>query len=139
MNEVRCLKVAFGMEDDERLVDAHYGDSEFFGIYAVCEGGTVRLIEKRPNKAKDFEEDESGGHGDPRKFKAVVSQLLDVDVLAAFRMGPNFLRIRDKTNKVAFFTRTRDLKLALQRVVENFNDLWEQVQVKKAEKPPIEE
>ena len=135
---MRCLKVAFGMEDDEKLIDAHYGDSKFFAIYEICEDGSVKLLEKRHNKARDFkEEDES--HGDPRKFKAVVSQLLDVDVLAAFRMGPNFLRIRDRTNKVAFFTRTRDLKLALQRVIENFDGLWEQVQVKKAEKPPIGE
>ncbi|KUH34773.1 dinitrogenase iron-molybdenum cofactor [Thermococcus celericrescens] len=135
---MRCLKVAFGMENDETLIDAHYGDSEFFAIYEVYENGSVKLLEKRHNRAKDFEE-EDDGHGDPRKFKAVVSQLLDVDVLAAFRMGPNFLRIRDKTNKVAFFTRTRDLKIALQRVVENFDDLWEQTQAKKAEKPPIEE
>ncbi|WP_148883576.1 NifB/NifX family molybdenum-iron cluster-binding protein [Thermococcus aciditolerans] len=135
---MRCLKVAFGMENDETLIDAHYGDSEFFAIYEVYENGSVKLLEKRHNRAKDFEE-EDDGHGDPRKFKAVVSQLLDVDVLVAFRMGPNFLRIRDKTNKVAFFTRTRDLKIALQRVVENFDDLWEQTQAKKAEKPPIEE
>ena len=135
---MRCLKVAFGMENDETLIDAHYGDSEFFAIYEVCEDGSARLLEKRHNKAKDFEEEDEG-HGDPRKFKAVVGQLLDVDVLAAFRMGPNFLRIRDKTNKVAFFTRTRDLKLALQRFIENFDDLYSQVQAKKAEKPPIEE
>ncbi|ASJ13844.1 NifB/NifX family molybdenum-iron cluster-binding protein [Thermococcus radiotolerans] len=135
---MRCLKVAFGMENDETLIDAHYGDSEFFAIYEICEDGSVKLLEKRHNKAKDFEEEDEG-HGDPRKFKAVVSQLLDVDVLAAFRMGPNFLRIRDKTNKVAFFTRTRDLNLALQRFIENFDDLYSQVQAKKAEKPPIEE
>ncbi len=136
--EKRCLKVAFGMEDDEHLIDAHYGDSEFFAIYEICENGSVKLLEKRHNKAKDFEEEE---HGDPRKFRAVVGQLLDVDVLAAFRMGPNFLRIRDKTNKVAFFTRTRDLKLALQRFVEDFDDLWERVQEKKRaiEKPILEE
>ncbi|MBC7094325.1 NifB/NifX family molybdenum-iron cluster-binding protein [Thermococcus sp.] len=135
---MRCLKVAFGMKDDETLTDAHYGDSEFFVIYKVCEDGSVKLIEKRPNKAKDFEE-KNDDHGDLRKFKVVVGQLLEVDVLAAFRMGPNFLRIRDRTNKVAFFTRTRDLKLALQRIIENFDDLWGQVQAKKAEKSPIEE
>ena len=140
MSGKRCLKVAFGMEDDERLIDAHYGDSEFFAIYEVCDDGSFKLLEKRHNKAKDFEEHDEG-HGDPRKFKAVVSQLLDVDVLAAFRMGPNFLRIRDKTNKVAFFTKTRDLKSALQRIVENFDELWEQVQEKKRAigKPIVEE
>ena len=141
MSEGKCLRVAFGMEDEEHLINAHYGDSEFFGIYEICVDGSIKLLEKRHNKAKDFEEEENGGHGDPRKFKAVVSQLLDVDVLAAFRMGPNFLRIRDKTNKVAFFTRTRDLQLALQRFVENFDELWKQVGEKKMviEKPIIEE
>ncbi|ASJ11111.1 dinitrogenase iron-molybdenum cofactor [Thermococcus sp. P6] len=127
---MRCLKVAFGMENDETLVDAHYGDSEFFAIYEVCEDGSVKLLEKRVNKAKDFEE-EDDGHGDPRKFKAVVGQLMDVDVLAAFRMGPNFLRIRDNTNKAVFFTRTRELSVALQRLVENFDSLWAEVQEKK--------
>jgi len=124
---VRCLKVAFGMENDETLIDAHYGDSEFFLIYEVCENESIKLLDRRNNRAKDIEEEE---HGDPRKFKAVISQLMDVDVLAAFRMGPNFLRIRNQSNKVAFFTRTRDLKLALQRIVENFEELWKQVQEK---------
>ena len=125
---MRCLKVAFGMEDDEKLIDAHYGDSNFFAIYDVCEDGSYRLLEKRINKAKEVEEEE---HGDPKKFRAIVELLEDVDVLAAFRMGPNFLRIRDQSDKVAFFTRTRDLKVALQRVIENFDELWRQVQEKK--------
>ncbi|MDV3104608.1 NifB/NifX family molybdenum-iron cluster-binding protein [Thermococcus waiotapuensis] len=136
---MRCLKVAFGMEGEETLTDAHYGDSEFFAIYEICEDGSVKLLEKRPNKARDFEEKHDEGHGDPEKFKAVLGQLLDVDVLAAFRMGPNFLRIRDKTKKVAFFTRTRDLRLALQRVFEDFEELWEQVQEKRTVRKPIDE
>ena len=102
---MRCLKVAFGMGNDKKLIDAHYGDSEFFAIYEVCEDGSVRLIEERPNSARDFEEE---GHGDPRKFKAVVSQLLDVDVLAAFRMGPNFLRIKEKPAR-PFSSRARGI------------------------------
>ncbi|MFA4700461.1 NifB/NifX family molybdenum-iron cluster-binding protein [Pyrococcus kukulkanii] len=128
---MRCLKVAFGMEDDEKLIDAHYGDSNFFAIYEVCEDGSYRWLEKRTNKAKEMEEEDEG-HGDPRKFRAIIEQLKDVDVLAAFRMGPNFLRIRDQSDKVAFFTRTRDLKVALQRVIENFDELWKQVQEKKS-------
>lgn len=133
MNERQCLRVAFGMENDTTLIDSHYGDSNFFAIYEICEDGDITLIEKRYNKAKDFKED-NDRHGDPRKFKAVISQLLDIDVLAAFRMGPNFLRIRDKTNKVPFFTKTRDLNLSLHRIVENFDELWNQVQTKKKEK-----
>ena len=131
MVEKRCLKVAFGMEDDEHLIDAHYGDSEFFAIYKICEDGGIKLLEKRPNRAKDFKEEEDKGHGDPRKFRTVINQLSDMDVLAAFRMGPNFIRIRDSTDKVVFFTQTREMNIALRRVVENFDDLWGQVQAKK--------
>ena len=133
MNERQCLRVTFGMENDTTLIDSHYGDSNFFAIYEIYKDGDITLIEKRYNKAKGFKEDDDR-HGDPRKFKAVISQLLDIDVLAAFRMGPNFLRIRDKTNKVPFFTKTRDLNLSLHRIVENFDELWNQVQTKKKEK-----
>jgi len=144
MNERQCLRVAFGMENDTTLIDSHYGDSNFFAIYEISDllpalkgeafkRKKITLIEKRYNKAKGFKEDDNR-HDDPRKFKAVISQLLDIDVLAAFRMGPNFLRIRDKTNKVPFFTKTRDLNLSLHRIVENFDELWNQVQTKKKEK-----
>ncbi|NJE07083.1 dinitrogenase iron-molybdenum cofactor [Thermococcus sp. M39] len=128
---MRKLRVAFGMENEGKLTDAHYGDSEFFLIYEILEDGTAKLLEKRPNRAKGMEEHDEG-HGDPRKFRAIIEQLKDVDVLAAFRMGPNFLRIRDQSNKVAFFTSTRDLNLALQRVIERFEELWKQVEEKKS-------
>ncbi len=70
------MRVAFGMEDDEHLTEGHYGDSKFFLIYEIDERG-IRLIEKRENKAADMEEAE---HGDVNKFKAVIAQLMDVDV-----------------------------------------------------------
>lgn len=113
------MRVAFGMEDDEHLTAGHYGDSRFFLIYDI-ENGEARFVEKRPNRAADMAEEE---HGDVRKFRAVISQLEDVDVLAAFRMGPNFVRIRDNTNKKVFFTRTRDLKEALKRLMEEIDKL----------------
>ncbi|WP_324735350.1 NifB/NifX family molybdenum-iron cluster-binding protein [Thermococcus sp. SY098] len=128
---MRKLRIAFGMENEGKLTDGHYGDSEFFLIYEILENGTAKLLEKRSNRAKKMEEHESE-HGDLRKFRAIIEQLKDVDVLAAFRMGPNFLRIRDQSNKVAFFTNTRDLNLALQRVIESFEELWKQVEEKKS-------
>jgi len=112
------MKVAFGMDDDLHLCAGHYGDSRFFLIYEVS-GGEARFLEKRVNNAADMEEME---HGDPRKFRAVLSQLDDVDALAAYRMGPNFVRIRDTTEKKVFFTRTRDLEEALKRVIEEIGN-----------------
>jgi len=128
---VRCLKVAFGMEDEKMLTEAHYGDSNFFLIYKICDDGSIELLEKRENKAKTMREEDER-HGDPGKFRAIINQLEEVDVLAAFRMGPNFLRIKDKTNKVVFFTRTRDLESAIRRVVEHFEELLEEVREKKS-------
>ena len=54
----------------------------------------------------------------------------DRDVLAAFRMGPNYLRIRDNSDKVPFITGTKKLSEALSRVAANFNRLWEEKQKK---------
>ncbi len=107
------MKVAFGMEDDKNLTDGHYGDSKYFLIYEF-DGEKFRLVEKRENKAASMNEE---AHGDIKKFKAVISQLEDVDVLAAFRMGPNFLRIKGNTTKKVIFTKTRELEKALEVVV----------------------
>ncbi len=113
------MRVAFGMEDNEHLTEGHYGDSKFFLIYEIDENG-IKMVEKRENKAADIEEAE---HGDVNKFKAVIAHLMDVDVLAAYRMGPNFVRIKEKTNKRVFLTRNRDLNRALERLRENFEKL----------------
>ncbi len=107
-------RVAFGMEDEKKLTDGHYGDSKFFLIYEI-EDGKIRFVERRENKAADIEEAE---HGDVNKFKAVISQLGDVDILAAYRMGPNFVRIKNNTKKRVIFTKTRDLEEAIKRVIE---------------------
>lgn len=131
---MRILKVAFKLNRNNELTEEHFGDSDKFAIYEISDDGSVKLIEYRENKAKDIEEDHSEHHGDPKKLKAVISQLHDVDVLAGFIMGPNLLRIKRNSDKVPFLTRTRDLNLAIKRVIENFNELWSQVNSKKSEK-----
>ena len=45
-------------------------------------------------------------------------------------MGPNYLRIRDNSDKVPFITGTKKLNEALSRVAANFNRLWEEKQKK---------
>jgi len=124
---MRKLRVAFGMDDEEMLSSNHLGDSAFYSIYDIYEDGSYVFVEHRENLAKNVVE---AKHGDPRKFKAVVELLKDVDVLAAFRMGPNYLRIRDNSDKVPFITGTKKLNEALSRVAANFNRLWEEKQKK---------
>ncbi|RLE95823.1 MAG: dinitrogenase iron-molybdenum cofactor [Thermoprotei archaeon] len=124
---MRKLRVAFGMDNEEMLSSNHFGDSAFYSIYDIYEDGSYVFVEQRENLAKNVAEER---HGDPRKFKAVVELLKDVDVLTAFRMGPNYLRIRDNSGKVPFITGTKKLSEALSRVAANFNRLWEEKQKK---------
>ena len=112
---VMAMIVAFGMENERVMFDGHYGDSKFFAIYEITPRGEVKFVEKRSNEAKDVEEEE---HGDVNKFRAVISQLKDVDLLAAYRMGPNFLRIKENTNKEVFFTRTKDFSKAMENLLQ---------------------
>ena len=128
---MRKLRVAFGMEDEKTLSPEHFGDSKFFLIYDVFENGTYTLVGKRINTARKIAE---RVHGDPRKFKAVVELLKNVDILAAFRMGPNFLRIRDQSDKVPFITGTRKLDEALEKIVKNFEKLFIESEKKKMNK-----
>ncbi|MGB9759899.1 MAG: NifB/NifX family molybdenum-iron cluster-binding protein [Thermoproteota archaeon] len=120
---MRKLRVAFGMGSNSLLSDEHFGDSEFYFIYDVYEDHHYEFIERRENTAKNVEEKR---HGDPRKFIAVVQMLRDVDVLAAFRMGPNYVQIKNNSDKVPFITGTKKLEEALAKVSENFNKLWEE-------------
>ncbi|MVT13153.1 MAG: hypothetical protein GPW16_02570 [Euryarchaeota archaeon] len=41
-------------------------------------------------------------------------------------MGPNFLNIRDKSNKIPYLTRTRNIKESIDLVKNNFEFLWEE-------------
>ncbi len=116
------LKVAFGVDNGE-LFDGHFGDAPSFWIYEVTLDG-YRLLEKRPNTTEEEEEEEHGHHhGNPAKFRAIYSILKDVDVWAAFRMGPNYVRIVKETDKVPFITGTRKLQEALDRVRRKYLSL----------------
>ena len=108
------MKVAVGMMNEKMLTDDHFGESEFYLIFK-WDGNNWKLLERRENKAKTVEE---RMHGDPRKFKAVIAQLEDVDVLLAYRMGPNIKRIIEHTNKIPIVTKNRELEKALNDLTE---------------------
>ncbi|MGQ4832295.1 MAG: NifB/NifX family molybdenum-iron cluster-binding protein [Candidatus Asgardarchaeia archaeon] len=110
--------VAVGTDDGVLLADKHFGDSKYFYIYKL-ENGDWKLVEIRENKTLEIEEDESYDHGDPRKFRKVIDLLKDVDILVAFRMGPNYKRIVQNTDKKPFLAGTRDIQQALQKLKAN--------------------
>ncbi len=111
----RPLIVAVGVDGNE-LYDGHFGDSPEFLIFR-CSFDGCELVEKRKNTTEVEEEEEhEPHHGNPKKFRAVLSLLSDTDVWVAFRMGPNYLRIVRESDKVPFLAGTKNLEEALERV-----------------------
>ncbi len=124
--------MAFGLEDELTLTGEHFGDARFFRVYDIYEDGRVEFVEDRENRTPEEEEHEEH-HGDPRKFQAVIETLRDCDILAGFRMGPNFLRIRDNSDKVPYITGKQKLREAVAKILLDFDKLWEQVREKRAD------
>ncbi len=128
------LRVAVGSNDKIHFNTSHFGESRYFIIYDVYENGSIIFKEIRVNNASDMEEEM---HGDPRKFKAVISQLTDVDVLLAYAMGPNFKRIIGNSNKVPYIVkgtsrRTKRVVDGLKEALEKFESLYKESQLRKA-------
>ncbi len=128
------LVIAIGTVDGKRLTKEHFGDSNIYAIYRVYRDGKIERIEDRHNTAKDVEERQ---HGDPKKFRAVLEILKDVDVLVAWAMGPNYVRIRDKSDKVPYILKgearkTMSVDDAVKEVVERFDEIYEMVKRKKS-------
>ncbi len=104
-----ALRVAVATDDGVNLTRSHFGDAKFYHIYELEPGKEPRLVEVRENRTRDLEEQ---GHGDPRKFRAVIQLLSDVDVFIAWVMGPNFVRVRDQSDKIPFLIRGPDKTIA---------------------------
>ncbi len=125
---MRKLRVSLGMDDENSLSGKHFGDSDFFLIYDIYENGDTIFIEKRKN-----EHMEESVHGDFEKFKKIIKLLEDVDILVAYRMGPNFLNIKERSNKIPYITRTRNFEESLLLVKKNFQYLWNEKLKKNSE------
>jgi len=117
-----ALKVAVATDDGVNLTRSHFGDAKFYYIYELGPDKEPRLIEVRENSTRDIEEQ---GHGDPRKFQAVIELLADVDVFIAWVMGPNFVRIRDQSDKTPFLVRGADKTItgALREFLEKHSEM----------------
>jgi len=125
---IPMIRVAVGVDDDEtRLSEEHFGDAKYYLIYEVKEDGSYRLVEKRVNTVREMEERE---HGDPRKFRAVVELLSDVDVFLAGRMGPNFLRVRESRHFPIVVGR-KTVEEALSILVSRLDEVLEEVRRRK--------
>lgn len=129
----RILRVAAGSNDKVNFNTSHFGESKYFMIYEIYDNEKIVFKEARVNNASDMEEEM---HGDPRKFKVVISQLTDIDILLAYAMGPNFKRILENSNKIPYIVKgvarkTKQVIDGLKEMLEKFDELYEEVSVKK--------
>lgn len=127
----RKFRIAVGMLNEHELTKEHFGDSKFYWIIDVYETGEMKFIEKRTNTTLEVEEDHEEHHGDPRKFRAVVELLRDVDVMVFYAAGPNYLRIKNQSHLVPFHVNTRNLDEVLELVKNNFDKIYTEVIAKR--------
>lgn len=110
---------AIGLKNDNELTDEHFGDSVYFDIYELTEN-SIKYI-KRINNVKV----EERMHGDPNKANAIGGLLKEVDILVAFRMGPNILRMKKRF--VPVIINTQDIKKVEKTLVLNFDKISKEV------------
>lgn len=122
------LIVAMGTDDRKSLTENHFGDSKYFAIYKVDNKGW-ELLEYRKNRSP-----EERMHGDPLKAGSIMEQLKGVDVLLAHAMGPNFIRIRDKSPFLPIISRERDMERALSLLKERLDYVSSAIEAKRNEK-----
>jgi len=118
------LTVAFSTDDGETLkTDDHAGMAKFFDVYRYT-NGQVEFVERRENSKYDG--DESMRHGDPKKAKKSLDALVDVDVWASPRFGPNLPRLLKKLTAVV--VRVDTLEEGVDLVGQHLDEIREQVQ-----------
>jgi len=86
------MKVAFAMNDENKITESHFGDAQFYEIYEISES-QEKFITRIMNTTEEEE-----GHADPKKAKGVMSLFKgeDVRLVVSKVFGPNIKRIRKK-------------------------------------------
>ena len=110
---------AIGLKNDDEITDRHFGDSVYFDIYELTQN-SIKYI-KRINNVKV----EERMHGDPNKANAIGDLLKEANILVAFSMGPNILRMKKKF--VPVIINTQDIKKVEKTLVVNFDKISKEV------------
>jgi len=119
---MKKILVAFATNNGKEFMDRHFGDADFYDIYAIDENRADFV--KRINNTVDKEE----VHADPEKAKG-VSRLLkkeNVKVVVSKIFGPNIKRIKKKF--VCIVMNDGSLDDSMNRLCKNIRivmDEWE--------------
>jgi predicted Fe-Mo cluster-binding NifX family protein len=117
------LCFAFSTDDGENMIKEHAGQAKFFDVYKFSDGEAT-FLERRDNSK--YKGDEAMKHGDPKKAKATMEALKNVDVLVARVYGPNLPRLLKKFLCVVI--RTKKITDAIEIVKENMGKIQDEYQ-----------
>ncbi len=117
---MKKIIAAVGMESESQLTDKHFGDSVFFDIYEITGKSDSQIKRIKNVKA------EERMHGDPKKANTIGSILSEAEVLVAFRMGPNILRMKKRF--VPVIVNSRDIKKVRGMLIKNYNKILKEVE-----------
>ena len=105
--ENNFVKIACGTDDGINFTSEHFGSAKFYLIYRFnLETGEISKVEERENTSVEEEK-----HGDPKKAQSIAGLMKDIQVLVAFVMGPNIVRMRKKF--IPIISREKNIKISL--------------------------
>jgi len=104
------IKLACGTDNGTEFTNEHFGSSKYFLIYDFdLEAKDLRFIKRIVNSSQEEEK-----HGDIKKAKSVSELLKNVFVFAAFRYGPNIIRIKKRF--VPIISREKNIEKTLYKI-----------------------
>ena len=119
------IKLACGTDNGTEFTNEHFGSSKYFLIYDFdLETEDLRFIKRIVNSSQEEEK-----HGDIKKAKSVSELLKNVFVFAAFRYGPNIVRI--KKQFVTIISREKNIEKTLYKIKLLSNKIKSEIEKEK--------
>ncbi|MBA7542670.1 hypothetical protein ES705_34994 [subsurface metagenome] len=104
------IKLACGTDNETEFTNKHFGSSKYFLVYEFdLETKDLKFLKRIENSTPEEEE-----HGDIKKAKGVSELLKNIFVFAAFRYGPNIIRIKKRF--VPIISREKNIEKTLNKV-----------------------
>jgi predicted Fe-Mo cluster-binding NifX family protein len=121
------IKLACATDDRINFTKEHFGEAKTYLIYEMnLENGELKFLEERKNTSSEEET-----HGDPKKAKEISDLLNDIQVLVAFAMGPNVVRMRKRF--VPIISRILKIQDALEKIKPIKEEIKKEIEKPKGE------
>ncbi len=113
------MKIAFATNNGKTFVDSHFGDADYYDIYAIDEEQADFI--KRISNTVDEEEEV---HADPKKAKGIANLLLEekVSIVVSKIFGPNLKRIKKKF--VCIIVKEDEIEDGIRKVCKNIEKIY---------------